>query len=346
MKIRTMLLFIIIVGIILVDVFIFKDSFLFRTSKKIELPEWFYAIPQSRDTVSQLYAIGISDINEDKMEAFEQADERARALLSFAYACECNSLVKDFYEYLDNGSEETYNFSMTIKLTSHLIERSSMRVIERCFLKNNIAISLVSLPLHEDIEVMNNKHLEIKYYASEIFDGEDTYSDWVVEFFTDNKFIDTSLSNDQIESLANDSKPKVNYKSSRNFGKNKYPEWYFSFSKEQDLICSSRNGEIYPIKSGLFSAYLSALALVITNISEQIELNYSEKVFKSSESTRPDSITLIDTIKEMVTSNSMKYLFVDKIDFVEDDNGQRIVLLLRYPVNQDIINMAISQKHI
>ena len=63
-------------------IFIIEPSFLFQKVKKIKLPEWFYDLPESD---YELYAIGISEIKKTKMEAFEQSDGRARAILSFAY---------------------------------------------------------------------------------------------------------------------------------------------------------------------------------------------------------------------------------------------------------------------
>ena len=336
---KALIIIFIVVGIVLVDVFIFKDSLLFRTTTIVKFPDWFYN-PQPKDSLSYLYAIGISDINEDKMEAFEQADERARSLLSFGYACECQSMTKEWINVEDSLLFDS--ISLNVKITSHLIERSCIRIVERDYLKNKVAVSLVRLDLYDEVVVMDNKPLEIRYYISEMSGEDSTTVLWNLDFTAGNQLLDTSLSSDQISSVKKI--PKIKYKSSKNFGKNNYPEWYYSFSQDPDFIYSyGSSDQRLPFKNGLFSAYLSTFALSIQDISEQIELHYSkiEKSFAEGDSTRVDSVTFMEIEIEIATSNLLEYLFVNNIDFVEVDNGSRILVGLLYPITHD---RAVGQK--
>ncbi|MCF7911261.1 MAG: hypothetical protein K9M99_01935 [Candidatus Cloacimonetes bacterium] len=157
---------------LLVIIMLFGAGVLWAAEKVVELPEWFYELPQNGRYV---YGIGISDSGIDsEIDAYLQAVDRARVMLSFCNMTKCESLTKLFKS--DDLAGKMGNVSLTVRLTADLIAESSIKVEDHAVLAGGVVIVLAMLDTRAPITLLSE--LELEYYAHET-QGEDL---WVIDW--------------------------------------------------------------------------------------------------------------------------------------------------------------------
>jgi hypothetical protein len=287
----------------------------------IKLPEWFYEMPVSEGFV---YGIGISDSGLDSaIDAYLQAVDRARVMLSFCNSSECQSMTKQ-YEYEENGSLVD-NISVTARLSSLLLAESSIEVVDRAEIDNGVVMVLAKFDSGE-IETLLSE-LELRYYIQEA-NGENFFdTDWDLRLISDNSRF--SFKADYQEDSAN-----KQYYGSKS-GDIAYPKWdQANNSEEEAIVIKESTALLDGTESSLNSAYWRCF------ISGVSRINSAEAAGMTFEAKGVEEMK-----HKMVSENELVGLQAAQHDFWGEKGEQKLVMQVVLQANKNLKEVEIEKEN-